>query len=404
MKTRLMTLVFALQIVCPFVSNAQQTTQRLFETVEGKIPYRIPAIATTKNGTLIAVADYRYCYSDIGFGLVDLHYRLSHDNGLTWGEERVMADGTGDETDVQNPQTVWRYAFGDCAIVADRESQEVAVLCVGGKTVYHRARRQNPNRVVLFRSHDGGETWDKGREITEQIYGLFDQRREGPINSLFVGSGKIHQSRYVKVGNFYRLYAALCTLSGNFVIYSDDFGDTWRVLGDPNHSPARDGDEPKCEELPDGSVILSSRYQGRLFNIFTFTDAAKGEGTWDLRAKALDMKNVQNACNGEIILLPVMRKKDSKKVWIALQSIPFGPNRTNVGFYYHELLADHEGAALFAYNWKKGLQVSTQSSAYSTFTLQKDGKLGFLWEEGPTGYNIDYRPLSIEEITLNEYR
>ena len=402
MKTRLMTLVFALQIVCPFVSNAQ-TTQRLFETVEGKIPYRIPAIATTKNGTLIAVADYRYCYSDIGFGPVDLHYRLSHDNGLTWGEERVLADGTGDETDVQNPQTAWRYAFGDCAIVAGRESQEVAVLCVGGKTVYHRARRQNPNRVVLFRSHDGGQTWDKGREITEEIYGLFDQRREGPINSLFVGSGKIHQSRYVKVGNFYRLYAALCTLSGNFVIYSDDFGDTWRVLGDPNHSPARDGDEPKCEELPDGSVILSSRYQGRLFNIFTFTDAARAEGSWDLRAKALDMKNVQNACNGEIILLPVTRKKDSKKVWIALQSIPFGPNRTNVGFYYHELLADHEGAALFAYNWKKGLQVSTQSSAYSTFTLQKDGKLGFLWEEGSTGYNIDYRSLSIEEITLNEY-
>ena len=398
-----MTLVFAVQMLCPFVSNAQ-TTQRLFETVEGKIPYRIPAIATTKNGTLIAVADYRYCYSDIGFGPVDLHYRLSHDNGLTWGEERVLADGTGDETDVQNPQTAWRYAFGDCAIVADRESQEVAVLCVGGKTVYHRARRQNPNRVVLFRSHDGGQTWDKGREITEEIYGLFDQRREGPINSLFVGSGKIHQSRYVKVGNFYRLYAALCTLSGNFVIYSDDFGDTWRVLGDPNHSPARDGDEPKCEELPDGSVILSSRYQGRLFNIFTFTDAARAEGSWDLRAKALDMKNVQNACNGEIILLPVTRKKDSKKVWIALQSIPFGPNRTNVGFYYHELLADHEGAALFSYNWKKGLHVSTQSSAYSTFTLQKDGKLGFLWEEGPTGYNIDYRSLSIEEITLNEYR
>ena len=88
MKTKLMTLVFALQIVCPFMSNAQQATQRLFETVEGKIPYRIPAIATTKNGTLIAVADYRYCYSDIGFGPVDLHYRLSHDNGYTYGSIR----------------------------------------------------------------------------------------------------------------------------------------------------------------------------------------------------------------------------------------------------------------------------------------------------------------------------
>ena len=378
-------------------------TQRLYETIEGGIPYRIPAIATCSDGTLIAVADYRYCGSDIGYGAVDLHYRLSEDNGQTWGTERILADGTGEEQDVANPKTAWRYAFGDCAIVADRESPEVVVLCVGGKTVYSRATRQNPNRVVLFRSHDNGRTWDQGRELTDQIYSLFDQRQQGPVQSLFVGSGKIHQSRYVKVGQYYRLYIALCTLSGNFVLYSDDLAETWHVLGDIDHSPALDGDEPKCEELPDGSVILSSRYWGRLFNIFTFTDAAKGEGSWDLRAKALDMKDIQNACNGEIMLLPAVRKKDGKKVWIALQSVPFGPERRNVGFYFHELLASHEGAALFAFRWKKGLQVSTQWSAYSTYTLQHDGRLGFLWEEGPTGYNIDYRPLTLEEITLGEY-
>lgn len=378
--------------------------QRLFETIEGKVPYRIPAIATCSDGTLIAASDYRYCGGDIGYGAVDLHYRLSEDNGQTWGTERILADGTGNEDDVMNPQTAWRYAFGDCAIVADRESPEVAVLCVGGKTVYSRATRQNPNRVVLFRSHDNGRSWDKGTELTEQIYSLFDRRIEGPVQSLFVGSGKIHQSRYVRVGRYYRLYAALCTLSGNFVVYSDDFGSTWQLLGDADHSPARDGDEPKCEELPDGSVILSSRYWGRLYNIFTFTNAEKGEGSWDLRAKALDMKDIGNACNGEIMLLPAVRTKDQKKVWIALQSMPFGPERKNVGFFYHELLSEHEGAALFAYRWKKGLQVSTQWSAYSTFTLQHDGHLGFLWEEGPTGYNIDYRPLTVEEITLGEYR
>jgi sialidase-1 len=387
------------------VSSHAQTAgaQRLFETIEGRVPYRIPAIATCSDGTLIAVADYRYCGGDIGYGAVDLHYRLSEDNGQTWGTERILADGTGNEDDVKNPQTAWRYAFGDCAIVADRESPEVVVLCVGGKTVYSRATRQNPNRVVLFRSHDNGRTWDQGRELTDQIYSLFDRRTEGPVQSLFVGSGKIHQSRYVKVGQYYRLYAALCTLSGNFVVYSDDLGSSWQLLGGADHSPARDGDEPKCEELPDGSVILSSRYYGRLYNIYTFTNAEKGEGSWDLRAKALDMKDIRNACNGEIMLLPVTRTKDQKKVWIALQSVPFGPDRQNVGFYYHELLAEHEGAALFAYRWKKGLQVSHQWSAYSTFTLQHDGRLGFLWEEGPTGYNIDYRTLSVEEITLGEY-
>jgi sialidase-1 len=48
--------------------------------------------------------------------------------------------------------------------------------------------------------------------------------------------------------------------------------------------------------------------------------------------------------------------------------------------------------------------VSQQWSAYSTFTLQHDGRLGFLWEERPTGYNIDYRALSVEEITNGEYQ
>ena len=401
-ERRITTLAFTLMLAT--TGFAQGETQRLFTTTEGQVPYRIPAITTTRRGTLIAVADYRYCESDIGYGPIDLRYRLSNDNGLTWSEEQTLADGTGDEHDVMSPRTAWRYAFGDCALVADSRSDEVIAMCVGGKTVYARATRENPNRVVLFRSRDGGKKWDLGTELTDQIYGLLDKRQAGAVNSLFVGSGKIHQSRYVRVGRYYRLYAALCSLSGNFVIYSDDFGRTWNVLGDPNISPARDGDEPKCEELPDGSVILSSRFNGRLCNIYTFTNARKTQGKWDTRAEAADMADIQNECNGEIILLKARRAADGKKVWLALQSIPFGPGRHNVGFFYHELKKRHETAAEFASNWKRGLQVSHQSSAYSTFTLQHDHRLGFLWEEGPTVFNIDYRSLSIEEITQGEYR
>lgn len=401
MKKNLSFLLLLLSVFTTAIADGLPRYQRLFPTNEGDIPYRIPAIATTRNGDLIAVSDYRYCFLDIGYGAVDLYYRISHDNGFTWTDKQLLADGTGDESQTEN---MWTYAYGDCALVADRTSDEVVAMCVSGKTIYARARRDNPNRVALFRSHDGGKTWDKGRELTDQIYELFDNRKEGPINSLFVGSGKIHQSRYVKVGKFYRLYAALCTLSGNFVIYSDDFGDTWSVLGDPDISPARDGDEPKCEELPDGSVILSSRYWGRLFNIFTFTNAEKGEGSWETRFRALDMGGIQNACNGEIMLVEAVRKSDNRNVWVALQTVPFGPGRANVGFFYHELVAPHEPAYLFAYNWKRGLQISHQESAYSTFTLQKDNLFGVLWEEGPAYYNLDYCALSLEDITNGEYR
>ena len=73
---------------------------------------------------------------------------------------------------------------------------------------------------------------------------------------MFMSSGKVCQSSIAKVGKYYRVYAALCTRKGNFVVYSDDFGDTWNVLGSATESCAPQGDEVKCEELPDGSVII----------------------------------------------------------------------------------------------------------------------------------------------------
>ena len=126
------------------INATGNSKQRLFETKKtDTIPYRIPAIATCSNGDLIAVSDYRYCKADIGFGPVDLHYRISRDNGRTWGPEALLADGNGIEKG-----NVWDYAFGDCAIVADRNGSEVLVLCVAGKMPYSRSMRANPTRIV----------------------------------------------------------------------------------------------------------------------------------------------------------------------------------------------------------------------------------------------------------------
>jgi len=83
------------------INATGNSKQRLFETKKtDTIPYRIPAIATCSNGDLIAVSDYRYCKADIGFGPVDLHYRISRDNGRTWGPEALLADGNGIEKSV----------------------------------------------------------------------------------------------------------------------------------------------------------------------------------------------------------------------------------------------------------------------------------------------------------------
>ena len=57
----------------------------------------------------------------------------------------------------------------------------------------------------------------------------------------------------------------------------------------------------------------------------------------------------------------------------------------------------------FAQGWTKGMRVSDRGSAYSTMTLQKDGRIGFLYEEEPGGYCIVYAPLTIEKITLGAF-
>jgi len=393
--------------------QAALSSHTLFVSGGGdSIPYRIPAIAPLSDGALLALTDYRHCRSDIGFGRVDIHGRISADNGATWGDEFVLVEGTGVSGAVD-------CGFGDPALVADRESSEVLVMTVCGETVYwgQTTNRQNPNRIAVIRSFDNGANWTQWEEMTEPVYSLFDESQIGCVESCFVGSGKICQSRKVKAGSHYRIYAALTARpNGNRVIYSDDFGRTWNVLGGLEEMPAPRGDEPKCEELPDGRVVLSSRVSGgRFFNFYTYTDVEKGEGSWgEVAFSGADNNGctaVSNACNGEILMVPAVRKADGEEVVLALQSVPFGPGRTNVGIYSKELPSGTELAAMspadFAADWTMKYQVSDTSSAYSTMVQQKNGNIAFYYEEtlnsDNTGFDMLYREIPVDTLTCNRY-
>ena len=239
------------------------------------IPYRIPALAVTKDGTLIAVADYRHSGTDIGVtdkGRIDLHYALSYDNGNTWTDVMPLIEGKGDKSpDFMN------VGFGDPCIVADRESNRVLLLSCAGNVSFQNGTRNNHQNIARFYSEDGGKTWSLPEDIAESIYSQFDETRYGPVRSMFVASGRIFQSPTVKVGNYYRLYCAVLIRDKyakhmNYVLYSDDFGGEWKILGDANTPAVYDtADEPKVEELPDGSILISSRYNGgRYYNMFLF--------------------------------------------------------------------------------------------------------------------------------------
>lgn len=387
------------------------------------IPYRIPALAVTKDGTLIAVADYRHSGTDIGVtnnGRIDLHYRLSYDNGNTWTDVMTLIEGKGAESpDFMN------VGFGDPCIVADRESDRVLVLSCAGNVSFQNGTRQNHQNIARFYSEDGGKTWSAPEDIAESIYSQFDNSTYGPVRSMFVASGRIMQSRITKVGDYYRLYCAVLVRDKsakhmNYILFSDDFGQNWKVLGDINEPGVYNtADEPKVEELPNGTIVLSSRYNGgRYYNIFTYSDVNSGTGDWDNAkfsgAENNGVESKDNSTNGEMMLIPVTRVEDNEPMYIMLQSVPLGPQRKNVGIYYKELdeeFEDYVTPVEFARDWDGVKQVTTLNSAYSTMTWQKDNRLGFLYEEETHGasslayggYTIVYECFDIEDLTEGKY-
>ncbi len=387
------------------------------------IAYRIPSIAVTPEGRLISVVDYRIVRSDIGVvnnGRIDLHYRTSDDNGHTWSDTQVLIEGKGAEaTDFMS------VGYGDPCIVADRESNRVLVMSCAGNVSFQNGTRQRHQNIARFYSDDGGQTWSAPEDIAESIYSQFDASSYGPVRSMFVASGRIMQSSTVKVGSYYRLYCAVLVRDRtathmNYVLFSDDFGGSWEVLGDINQPAVYNtADEPKVEELPNGTILISSRYNGgRYYNIFTYDDVISGKGSWD-KAQFSGANNngvtaIDNSTNGEVVIIPVVRNADNEDMYLLFQSIPLGPQRANVGIYYKELaseIEDYISPYELARDWDGVLQISTLNSAYSTMIWQKDNNLGVLYEEETYGvsahsyggYNIVYESLSVEEITEGRY-
>ena len=401
----------------------------LYYTPRDGHPYRIPAITAAPNGDIFAICDYRPCGGDIGNGDVDLVCRISTDNGASWGEEICLANGEG-----HGASETWKVGYGDPAIVADSEHNEVLVMSVCGNRLCWDGNYgagtadnpENPNRVsrIRIKYDEATQQWIPGKpeEVTYDIYPLFkDQSGKVHVGSLFIGAGKICQSHVVKKDKYYRIYCSVWAVATgssrhhNYVIYSDDFGESWSLLGNLgfDYSPAQYGNEPKCEELPDGTVVLSSRKSaGRYFNLFTFDDDTYTTGAWGTTASSNDIQGGLsfggNDTNGEVLLVNAIRKSDGAACDLMLQSVPTGDGRSDVAIFYKEMAYNADGTnkytpTTFAQGWTKGIQASDRGSAYSTMTMQKDGRVGFLYEEEPGGYCIVYAPLTIEEITNGAY-
>lgn len=439
-------------ITARFTESNPDVRYIAYDGDERDIPYRIPSIARAANGDLIAMYDLRYNEADIGYydrGFyhyrIDLVMKVSKDGGQTWGEEQPAA--TGDNSGR------FTAAFGDAAMVADRDKNLVLVLAAAGNTGFASAVKMA--RFYLKLNETTGE-WEPGylnsrgtfvkgkpQDITDYMLGLTSKGGLSPqVYSAFCGSGRMSQSCIYKKDDYYRVYFTAIVKSnnsdgtwgqnGNITYYSDDFGQTWNILGEC--AAYTGSDEPKCDELPNGDIWMCARHSnGRNFNIYHFTDIASGEGTWLNRCHTQGtgvtngIYSSENACNGDILLIPAVRKSDNQAVTLALASIPgrssfsdpvWGANgRRNVSIFYKALAtsSDYATTEALASNWEgrdasTAFLVSDHMSAYSSMCLMLDGRVGFFLEDDVlTGtapwshFDMAFIPYTIEEITGGKY-
>lgn len=333
--------------------------------------WRIPAMVVlhhqqgenaSKNGRVVTMADNRFNHNGDLPQHIDVYERHSDDNGATWSTHKMVVGTEADHALVGG-----NHGFGDVSLVECASGKIVAIM-VGGPG-YFGSTPSNPIVPTIITSTDGGDTWSTPRTLTNELYKT--TYNEGAVQGSFAGSGRglMLQRQKDEQLNGRIMFAMSHRFANNnvqeYIIYSDDEGDTWKFSTQSAYSG---GDESKLVELADGTVMISVRQSGQR----GYNKSTDGGVTWGTQAKWADIDG--NACNGDILYV---------NKHVMLHSYPNNGKRKNV-----TIKASFDGGK----SWSNPYVVCAPSSCYSTMDVTKDGDIAIFYEDNAcsTGFVLNY--------------
>ncbi|OHT00014.1 hypothetical protein TRFO_33394 [Tritrichomonas foetus] len=344
--------------------------------------FRIPAICTANDGSLITATDARWINKNDLPARISVMIRRSPDNGVSWSDPIIISGPIKDT------------GHGDASIMVDRKTGTVICL-FNGDNGFFRSTAKNPVHIYMSRSHDNGITWEPMIDITHFLYSSLCtecNKDRKTWAGMFATSGYICQLRdgRIMVAGTVRCWGQV----RNYAIYSDDCGDTWDM--GLTYADKR-ANEAKFVEKNDGVVIISVRNRG--YRRFVFS-SDRGDH-WVNETKMTDIWD--SPCNGEIIrYTSTIDGYDKDRLLHTVTYVKNFPRR-NVSM----LLSYDEGKT-----WPIKKQLNNESSqlgSYSSIAIGKDGMIYVYYEKGislsdPDEFNMTVSRFSLEWLTDGQDR
>ncbi len=182
------------------------------KTITDKNGFRIPAITSTSQGNIVAVADIRYDNTDMP-GKVEFLIKTSNDGGNTWETSKFTSPKGG----ITDPSIVHDKITGKTFLFGYQNNKGIT----------------NPNGnfdFFVYSSNDGGKHWDNGVSIKNQTLPKgYKYILQGPGNGMTY-NGNI----YIPIQAWHNTENPVNSgknpgTSG--FMYSEDNGKTWKVSG-----------------------------------------------------------------------------------------------------------------------------------------------------------------------------
>lgn len=326
--------------------------------------FRIPAIVTTNQGTLLAFSEMR---TGGDMDPKTLVYRRSTDNGESWGPVTLVEEQTTSKL------------YGNQNVVVDRNTGNVHLVYLqvfpgtGGNTcnMYHKV------------STDDGLTWSDRKLMPNVVNARW--RPLGPAAGIQLQRGE-HAGRLLIPGRYNE-----GGQQGNYAIYSDDGGETWK-LGYKSIFNSSIGleNEVTAVELAqvNGSesvVYVNSRNQASVNHVYRRLEAYSYDSGESLTGPFQQNEYIKTVkVQGDLFRWSAIDQGNSEnRILFSAPSFakenlsgggPVRNKRRHVGIW--STFDETE-------TWTPvAKQISDQTGSYTSITRTADGFIGILFEEG----------------------